>query len=206
MAGINFSVQQLNLDMMIILALERLSQVFKTLLWDRAKQEGLSPIQIQFLLYIVSRQKQESFVTDIAREFNLTPATVSDAIKSLEQKNLIKKNQSGIDQRKYILKLTQSGNKLSSQLMNWQDPLLEHLSQFSMKTRETIVPFLLKFMESLRDSQILPNVKTCFSCSYFQDRTEEGKENTYYCILRNVSLKNLGLRLDCKNYQSYKVI
>jgi hypothetical protein len=44
--------QEKNIDAKIIAGLERISRVFKLLLWDVAKEENLSPIQIQFLIYL----------------------------------------------------------------------------------------------------------------------------------------------------------
>ncbi|MEL6557873.1 MAG: MarR family transcriptional regulator, partial [Bacteroidota bacterium] len=39
--------QQKDISSKIVAGLERVSEVFKVLLWEKAKQVGLSPIQIQ---------------------------------------------------------------------------------------------------------------------------------------------------------------
>ena len=41
--------QESNISNKIIVGLERISEVFKVLLWEKAKLVGLSPIQIQIL-------------------------------------------------------------------------------------------------------------------------------------------------------------
>jgi len=45
--------QNENIDSKIIAGLERISRVFRLLLWDIAKDENLSPIQIQFLIFLL---------------------------------------------------------------------------------------------------------------------------------------------------------
>ena len=202
MTEIDFSIQQEDLNRVIIVALERLSQAFRSLLWDHAKEEKLSPIQIQFLLYINSQKNRQSFVSDLAREFNLTPPTVSDAIKVLEQKGLVEKNISVSDKRKFALKITSTGKKQIANFLNWQGPLVEHLYQFPLQTRQTVLVFLLNFVESLRKGKILGDVKTCFSCGYFRDSKSDAETHSFFCFLRDVPLNESDLRLDCPNYQS----
>ena len=202
MPEIDFSIQQEDLNRVIIVALERLSQAFRSLLWDHAKEEKLSPIQIQFLLYINSQKNRQSFVSDLAREFNLTPPTVSDAIRVLKQKGLVEKNISDADKRKFALKITGTGKKQIANFMNWQGPLVEHLYQFPLRTRQTVLVFLLNFVESLRKGKILGDVKTCFSCGYFRDSKSDAETHSFFCFLRDVPLNESDLRLDCPNYQS----
>ena len=44
--------QEENISSKIVSGLERVSEVFKILLWEKAKRVGLSPIQIQILIFI----------------------------------------------------------------------------------------------------------------------------------------------------------
>ena len=48
----NLNNQNSNLDNKIVAGLDRISQVFKTLLWGKSKTYNLSPIQIQLLIFI----------------------------------------------------------------------------------------------------------------------------------------------------------
>jgi DNA-binding MarR family transcriptional regulator len=188
-------------DKMIIGALVRISQVFRSLLWEYAKRENLSPIQIQFLLFIASHPGRYSTVTQIAREFNLTPATVSDAVKTLEQKKLIHRMPSRKDRRKNLLALTKSGQSIAHHLKHWIDPINEHLKQFTEAERKTTLKFLLNLVSSLGEAKLLQEVRTCLSCDYY-DRQDSKNEENSRCVLRNVSLNSIDLRLNCPNYKS----
>lgn len=83
----NPSHQQNNTPSKIIAGLERISQAFKVLLWKKAKQLGVSPIQIQILIFITYHTVELCNVSDLAKEFNVTKPTISDAIKVLEKRN-----------------------------------------------------------------------------------------------------------------------
>jgi DNA-binding MarR family transcriptional regulator len=194
--------KQQNMDRSIVLALEQVSQVFRTLLWDYSKQKKLSPIQIQFLVYIDGHSKKYSSVSEMARAFNLTAATVSDAVKSLERKGLVQKIVSRRDGRKFPISLTKEGFSMASHLANWYGLLLDHIQNFPSETREAVLIFLLKLIESLKQDQLLEEIKTCLSCRYFVGQMESNFEQTSYCLLRKVPLNISELRLNCPNFNA----
>ena len=191
-----------NLDRSIVLALERVSQVFRTLLWDYGKKKKLSPIQIQFLVHISGHSKKYSSVSEMARTFNLTAATVSDAIKSLEKKGLVQKIVSRRDGRKFPISLTKEGLTMSNHLADWYSPLLEHIHNFPSESREAVLIFLLKLVESLKQNQLLEEIKTCLSCKYLADKSDAKNNQKAYCLLRKVSLNISELRLNCPNFNA----
>jgi DNA-binding MarR family transcriptional regulator len=205
MNNLSKSDQQFELNQVIVLTMERLSQVFKTLLWQHAKQELLSPIQIQFLMFIALDLRSSNCVTEIAREFNLTPPTVSDAVKSLEQKGLVERKVSENDRRRYYLNLTKKGKRVIRSLSNWQNPIMEHLKEFPLQVRETVLIFLLKFVESLKNGALLEEARTCLSCIYFEEDSRRSNNSSRYCLLRKVPLNISDLRLNCFNYKSSKI-
>ncbi len=79
------SSQHGDVDSKIVASLERLSQVFRLLLRKEAQKRGLSPIQAQFLVYLLFHDLDLRRVGRLAEEFGLTRATVSDAVGSLEE-------------------------------------------------------------------------------------------------------------------------
>ena len=125
MSVFNLINQNSSLDNKIVAGLERLSQVFRILLWEKAKQYSLSPIQIQLLIFIQHHSVDKTTVSYLAQEFNFTKPTISDAIKVLEQKNLIRKNIDGKDTRSYTIQLTVSGKKIVSETENFANPITE---------------------------------------------------------------------------------
>src|SRR5690606_23550551 len=116
-----------SVDARIVAALERLSRVFRSRLWDKAKETprgiSLSPIQIQVLQLLDVRRTARS--ADVAREFELTPATVSDVIRVLGEKGLVSKARSATDARVQIVQLTPLGERVAHEVRDWMD-VIEH--------------------------------------------------------------------------------
>ena len=81
--------QEKDISSKIVAGLERISEVFKVLLWEKAKMVGLSPIQIQMLIFIAFHKQELCNVSHLAKEFNITKPTVSDAIKVLDKKKSV---------------------------------------------------------------------------------------------------------------------
>ena len=122
--------QEKDFSSKIVAGLERVSEVFKILLWEKAKLVGLSPIQIQILIFIAFHKQNLCNVSHLAKEFNVTKPTVSDAIKVLDNKGLIIKNFSSSDNRSYSISLSELGNDIVSQTNDFSNPLTKQLESF----------------------------------------------------------------------------
>ena len=58
--------QEKDFSSKIVAGLERVSEVFKILLWEKAKLVGLSPIQIQILIFIAFHKQNLCNVSHLA--------------------------------------------------------------------------------------------------------------------------------------------
>jgi DNA-binding MarR family transcriptional regulator len=177
-------------------ALERISQVFRSMLWELSKIHGLSPIQIQFLLFIDAQSQKNRIVSEIANRFSLSAATVSDAIKSLEKKKLVKKRSYLEDRRMVLISPTEKGKEITGALIGWKNKLIKN---FPEKQKDQVLYFLVELIEYLQQENLLLQVDTCLSCLYFTDYTEKDKFSPW-CLKRDKSLSDSGLRIDCFNY------
>lgn len=201
MTGLTQTFSAEELDKVIVVALDRIAQAFRSLLWDQAREWKLSPIQIQFMVYIANKPEGMSSVSELARRFDLTPATVSDAVTTLERKGLLRKKGDSEDRRKIHLHLSKKGREIAGKLTIWQDGVLQELHRFPVKQKENVILFLLELLERMRRDNIVPEAKTCLSCSYFQRDVTGDPDEPHYCLLRNIRLKTDELRIDCPNYQ-----
>ena len=71
------SFQQESVSNKIVVGLERISEVFRTLLWAEAKKSGVSPIQIQILIFIAYHKSSLCTVSYLAKELDVTKPTIS---------------------------------------------------------------------------------------------------------------------------------
>lgn len=198
----NPSAQHHDVDARIVAALERLSQVFRVRLREEARRRNLSPIQAQFLVYLLHHDVELRRVSQLAREFDLTQATVSDAVASLETKGLLRREQWPEDRRVVTLRLTPEGDGLATSLSNWADPIREHVEGFSQGERETAMGFLMELAGSLQRSGLITVARMCVTCRFFRRDVRPGEASPHHCGLLNVPLGCSDLRVDCPEHEA----
>ena len=192
----NPSGQENNISSKIIVGLERISEVFKILLWEKAKLVGLSPIQIQILIFITYHKQELCNVSHLAKEFNITKPTISDAVRILDKKGLITKDYSSTDSRSYSIQLSQSGSKVVAETENFADPLKSQLNGIQQTDLENLFGTLSKLIYQLNRNGILTVQRTCYGCKFY-----DHSENKDFCNLLNKELQNSEIRLDCSEYK-----
>ena len=180
-----------------VVGLERISEAFKVLLWEKAKQLGLSPIQIQILLFVSNHKRELCKVSHLANEFNITKPTVSDAVRSLAMKQLISKDHSTQDSRSFAIQLTQSGKQIVTQTQHFASPMLNQLGGIAANDLEHLFTILSKLIYQLNQNGILTVQRTCYACNYYKPA---GKH--HFCNLLNKELKNTDIRLDCEEFEA----
>lgn len=186
----------------IAFAIEKLARVNRILLWNVAKEEKLSPIQIQLLLYLNSHSKEFCRVSNLAEEFGLTQPTVSEAIKSLEGKGLITRKREERDGRAFILELTLAGRKTAEKTSGWSEALKRHIQGFSPQEKEGVMLFLMELIKSLREAGVIRVARMCIACSNFQRNAFPGSRSPHYCRLTSTPLANSELNMDCTGHKS----
>ncbi|TYA69997.1 MarR family winged helix-turn-helix transcriptional regulator [Seonamhaeicola marinus] len=188
--------QNNNLSAKIIAGLERISEAFKVLLWEKAKTLGLSPIQIQILIFIAYHKLDQCNVSHLAKEFNVTKPTISDAVRVLIKKELIEKVISSSDSRSYAIQLSPTGKNMVMDTENFAEPLEHQLHQIDNKLLEDTFAVLSQLIHKLNRTGLLSVQRTCFSCKFYSN-----KGNSSYCNLLESPLSNADIRLDCPEFQ-----
>jgi DNA-binding MarR family transcriptional regulator len=185
----------------IVAALERLGQVFRVLLRERAHEYGLSPIQAQFLIYLLYHDVELRRVSQLAREFGLTQATVSDAVASLEEKGLVGRERWPEDGRVMTLRLSPEGRVVAAGLSTWADTVREHLDLCPSEEREVVMRFLVRLIGSLQRSGVITVARVCVTCRFFQRDAHPGTDSPHHCRLLDVPLGGPDLRIDCPEHE-----
>lgn len=187
-------IQEKDLTSKIVVGIERLSEVLRVLLWEKSKETGLSPIQIQLLLFIKHHDRGLANVSHLSREFNLKKPTISDAIKVLFHKELIKK-ETGEDARAYTILLSAEGEKMVSTLEGFDKPLRDHVDQLDDANRDGLYDGLVMMIYGLSQSGVIDVQRTCFGCSFY-----EKNATGHYCQFIKRELLNNQIRLDCEDF------
>jgi DNA-binding MarR family transcriptional regulator len=196
------SAQHDDVDARIVATLERLSQVFRVRLGEEARRRNLSPIQAQFLIYLLHHDVELRRVSRLAREFDLTQATVSDAVASLETKGLVRREHWPEDQRVVTLSLTPDGEMLTTTLSHWANPIGAHLARFSTEEREAVMGLLMELAGSLQRSGLITVARMCVTCRFFRRNVRPGEAFPHHCRLLDVPLGGSNLRVDCPEHEA----
>jgi DNA-binding MarR family transcriptional regulator len=196
----NPDFQNQNSSSKIIVALERISEAFKVLLWDKAKELGLSPIQIQILIFVAYHKQELCNVSHLSMEFNITKPTVSDAVKVLIMKELIKKDFSSSDNRSYTILLTPSGKNIIKQTEDFANPIKSKLDTFEETKLDDLFHTLSQVIYKLNQSGILTVQRTCFGCKFYKKSND-----IHFCNLLEKKLQNSDIRLDCPEFDARKI-
>jgi DNA-binding MarR family transcriptional regulator len=190
-----------DVDAKIVAALERLGQALRILLRDKAQEYGLSPIGAQFLVYLVHHAVELRRVSQLAREFDLTMATVSDAVASLEDKGLISREPWSADGRVMTLRLTPEGELVAAGLSTWADTIRQHLDLCASEEKEVVMHFLMRLIGTLQKSGVITVARMCVTCRFFQRDAHPGFGSPHHCRLLDVPLSGSDLRIDCPEHE-----
>lgn len=187
--------QELSTSSKIVAGLERITEAFKALLWNKAKELGISPIQIQILIFIAYHKSGLCNVSHLAKEFNITKPTVSDAVKVLENKQLIIKDFSSADNRSYSILLSEKGKNFVAQTEDFGEPIKQQIDAMNSSATESMFATLSKLIYKLNQVGILTVQRTCYGCKFHQKI-----KKTDYCNFLEKELLQTNIRLDCPEF------
>lgn len=182
----------------IVASLERISQAFRVLLWQESKEFSLSPIQVQVLIFLLHHSEEKRKVGYLADEFNMTKATISDTVKALEQKELIRKETEALDTRSYIIHLTTKGIETAKQNALFTQEIRKPIDRLSEDDKENLLFSLLNIIRHLNNTGVITIQRMCLNCSHYQS---SGNGKQHFCKLMNQELQITDLRVDCPEHE-----
>ena len=195
-SSFNLNEQNQKIESRIVVALERISEAFRVLLWNESKENSLSPIQIQILIFIYFHSLEKCKVGYLADEFNMTKATISDSVKILLSKELVTKETDPIDTRSFSLSLTKKKKKTAKKASLFASSIEQPIEKLTSEQKTIMLNGLLKLIYDLNKSGIITIQRMCFTCSNYQ--LEKG---VHYCKLLKSQLAENELRIDCQEHE-----
>ena len=192
----NLEWQQQNLDGKIVVALERISEAFRVLLWEQSKSMGLSPIQIQIMIFCGNHHARYRTISYLAHEFNMTKATISDSVKVLAEKQLLVKEKDKLDGRRYVINVTEVGQSIIKQTLGFSDKILATVAMLSPLEKTNTFTSLMGIIYRLQKDGVLEVQRMCPSCRFYERRLSGP-----YCAHLQKDLNDKELRIDCPDYK-----
>lgn len=195
MSVFNLNIQNENTDNKIVAGLERLSHIFRALLWEKAKDLGLSPIQIQILLFSNYHPPSLGTVSYIAKEFSVSKPTISDAVKSLERKGLVTKVFIAGDSRSYAISPTEKGRQVIHTTEDFTSPFNAVIATVSDSDKEVLWKHITGLITALHAAGAINVQRTCTACTHYSYN-----DGTAFCKLLRKELTTRDIRIDCAEF------
>jgi len=189
--------QASNMESKIVVALERIAEAFRVLLWEQGKEFSLSPIQVQALIFLLYHSPGRAKVSKLAEEFNMTRPTISDMVKTLEQKGLVEKLTEPEDRRSHILRLTEKGAGMAQRASLFAEEIRRPLAAIAPNDKADLLLHLISIIRHLNAAGVITVQRMCFTCAHYRPN-HHGQ--AHFCSLLNTKLETADLRVDCPEH------
>jgi DNA-binding MarR family transcriptional regulator len=200
-SAFHLPTQHESVDAKLVAGLERLGQVFRGLLWERAHEHGLSPIQARVLLDLRFRAEEGRRVGALAEQFRLTAATVSDALTTLSEKGLVVKTPDPDDRRARIVELTPDGEETADALSTWAEPVRNQLEALDTERTTEAITLVMDLIASLETADLISRARMCRTCRFFAPDAHAAADAPHHCNLLDLPLGPGDLRMDCPEHE-----
>lgn len=152
---------------------------------------------MQVLIFLLHHSEKKYKLIYLTDEFNITKATLSDTIKTLEQKKLIHKEYLPHDTRSYSIHLTKKGKDIANRTSMFAKQIQVPIDKLHTDDKENLLLSLLEIIHQLHKSGIITIQRMCYTCHYYKTNDKGQK---HFCKLLNKTLANNELRIDCAEH------
>jgi DNA-binding MarR family transcriptional regulator len=192
------------LDAKIVAALDRIGEVLQVLARRTAESHDLSPTQLRILVRLYAGPPPAANTSTLAREFELSDPTVSDAVGVLRRKGLIDRVQDQTDRRHYRLRLTHTGRELARSVSRWTAPAEVTTAGIQRTDGEQLLATLLDMLGRMCAGGLVDVTRACTTCRHFQRNPPTTQTAPYRCNLFDYAMAPSDLRVDCVEHQTAK--
>ncbi len=184
----------------ITAGLAKIAAALRSQAWEGGTERKLTPTQGQILTFLAGRSTKAVRLNDVAGELCLTAATVSDAVITLVEKKLVKKERSAEDQRALAITLTATGRREAQQTSGWTEVVRSGVKSLTPDEQAVFLRGLTKVIHSLQRQGVISVARMCAGCTYFQPYVHADAAKPHHCGLVNKPMGEGQLRLDCPDF------
>lgn len=184
----------------ITTGLTKVAAALRNQAWGGGTERKLTPTQGQILALLGEREGQPVRLNDVASALCLSAATVSDAVITLVEKELVKKERSAEDQRALVLTLTAVGRREAQLTAGWTEVVEAGVETLTPDEQAVFLRGLTKVIHSLQAQGVISVARMCAGCTYFQPYVHTDTAKPHHCGLVNKPMGEGQLRLDCPEF------
>jgi len=175
--------------------LERIASLMRAWAREQPLMAELQPIQLSALNYLARCNRYSNTPLAVTDYLGLTKGTVSQSLKALEAKGLIRKRPDPQDRRSVHLELTAAGREVIESLV---PPAFLNRAEDALGERgELLVALLSELLATIQRQQDVPGFGLCRTCRFHQ-RLDDGAR----CGLTGERLEPYEGELICREHSA----
>jgi len=183
------------LDHHIASVLERIGEVARADQWKKATASNLTPLQARLMGFVADHASELCGVARLASELQVSRSTVSDRVRVLVERGLMKRVADRTDARSHSLCLTDQGRKAIGPVVSFT-ALDRSIAALKKGDKETLLLGLMNVLRLLFRDGSLEVQRMCWTCTHYRG----DRRTTHRCALMDLVLKPKDLRTDCPEH------
>ncbi len=193
--------RQENIPGNITIALYRISQAIGILLRRKGLAHGLSPTQVQALLFLAYSRPGVRTIGGLAQRLGCTLATASGVADVLERKGLAYREPLPEHRRTITLHLTSQGEALIHELDHVLDELEESIRTLSPADQESMLHAMQQIVRRLAGAGHVVIYEMCWSCGFFRPNAHPADPaGPHHCAFMDAPLPEENTYTECPDF------
>lgn len=180
----------------IVAALDRIAHARRTQRQVFATESGLTLLQVELLATLADGAPPQPLIGLLATELGVSQPTVTDSVRALERKDLVRRDPDPSDARRTLITLTPDGRRMVVELAARDRAFTRAVADLPTGTQEQTLGALLGVIGNLVGTGAITVARTCLTCRFH--RREQG---TDHCDLLQAELPAPDLRVNCPEHQ-----
>ncbi len=178
--------------------LAKISIALRQQAWTQALPRDLTPTQGQALVHLA--QQPGSTLKELAATLAVRPSTASEAVSTLQSKELLRKQADPQDGRRIRLLLTQRGEREAQRARQWPDFLATVIEDLPVDEQATLMRVLQRLISELLKRGEISTARMCTTCRFFRRNAHPNAERRHHCAYVDAAFGDRDLRLDCPDH------
>ena len=175
--------------------IERLGNLVRADVRAVCNEYGVRPVQLEALGFLTQCNRYSDTPQAVSEFLGLTKGTVSQTLKILEQKGLLRKRGDTKDKRLVHLKPTAKGRQLVERAVP-AESLRLGVEKLSKSDGQVTIEALRVLLRSVQKANDLKTFAPCHTCRFNQKH-----EGNYFCELTQEPLAESDVTLLCREHQ-----
>ncbi len=182
-------------------ALYRISQAMNRLLRVRGEAAGLSPAQIQALLFLQYARPGVRTIGGLAERLGATYATTSGVADALERKQLLKRQPLPEDRRTVTLQLTAKGGREAESVEDVLAEIEAAIASLPEAEQEALQRAAQAIVLRLQAAGHVKVYEMCWGCRFFRRNAHPADpRGPHHCAFVDAPLREEEAVLECPDF------